>query len=368
MSVKQDQKRFRDIVKGKIKENFRKYITHEEMIGKRDQEFVKIPVPRINIPTFRYGPKQQGGVGQGPGKPGDPLQGDPQQGQSGQGQAGDTPGQHMLEVDVSYDELADILGQQLELPRIQPRGNKSIESQKNKYTGLRQIGPNSLRNFKASFKEALKRQIVSGTYDAEDPVIVPIKRDLRFRSFKTIPQPSANAVVFYIMDVSGSMGEEQKEIVRLESFWIHTWIKKHYKGLQTRFVIHDASAQEVDEETFFRTSESGGTLISSAYNLVKKLIEEEYPLDQWNIYIFHFSDGDNWSSEDTRYCIKLLREDLLSKVNLFGYGQVESRYGSGQFMKDLEKSMGDEQNFIMSRIANRDQIMDSIKTFLGRGQ
>ena len=109
MSVKQDQKRFRDIVKGKIKENFKKYITHEEMIGKRENEYVKIPVPRINIPTFRYGPKQQGGVGQGQGKPGDPVQGDPQQGEPGQGQAGDTPGQHMVEVDVSYDELEDCL-------------------------------------------------------------------------------------------------------------------------------------------------------------------------------------------------------------------------------------------------------------------
>ncbi len=368
MAVKQDQRRFREIVKGKIKENFKKYVTHEEMIGKRDQEYVKIPVPRINIPTFRYGPKQQGGVGQGPGKPGDPVQGEGQEGQPGQGQAGDTPGQHNLEVEVSYDELADILGEELSLPRIEPKGNKSLETLKTRYTGLRPIGPNSLRHFKSSYKEALKRQIIAGTYDAEDPVIVPIKQDMRYRSFKTIPQPSANAVVFYIMDVSGSMGEEQKEIVRLESFWLHTWIKKHYRGLQTRFIIHDASAQEVDEETFFRTSESGGTLISSAYNLVKKLIDEEYPLDQWNIYIFHFSDGDNWSSEDTRYCIKILREDLLQKVNLFGYGQVESRYGSGQFMKDLEKAMGDENNFAMSRIANRDQIVESIRAFLIKGQ
>lgn len=367
MSVKQDQRRFREIVKGKIKDNFKKYITHEEMIGKREQEYVKIPVPRINIPTFKYGPKQQGGVGQGQGKPGDPVQGDPQDGQPGQGQAGEGEGQHLLEVEVSYDELAEILGGQLELPRIEPKGHKSIESMKTKFTGLRPIGPESLRNFKASFKEALKRQIISKTYDPDKPIIVPIKKDMRYRSFKTVPQPSANAVVFYIMDVSGSMGEEQKEIVRLESFWLHTWIRKHYKGLQTRFIIHDASAQEVDEETFFRTSESGGTLISSAYNLVKKTIDEEYPLDQWNIYVFHFSDGDNWSSEDTRYCIKLLREDLLAKVNLFGYGQVESRYGSGQFMKDLEKSMGDEQNFVMSRIANRDQIVDSIKTFLQKG-
>jgi uncharacterized sporulation protein YeaH/YhbH (DUF444 family) len=230
MAVKQDQRRFRDIVKGKIKDNFKKYVTHEEMIGKRDQEFVKIPVPRINIPTFRYGPKQQGGVGQGPGKPGDPVQGDPQQGQPGQGQAGDTPGDHVLEVEVGYDELADILGEELSLPRIEPKGNKSLETQKTKYTGRRPIGPDSLRNFKSSYKEALKREIVAGTYDADKPIITPIKRDMRYRSFKTVPQPSANAVVFYIMDVSGSMGEEQKEIVPFVNVGLKVNCERVVKG------------------------------------------------------------------------------------------------------------------------------------------
>ena len=85
-------------------------------------------------------------------------------------------------------------------------------------------------------------------------------------------------------------------------------MKKHYKGLETRFIIHDAAAKEVDENTFFRTSESGGTLISSAYKLCQKMIEDKYPPHEWNIYPFHFSDGDNWSGEDTRLCVRLLKE------------------------------------------------------------
>ena len=85
---------------------------------------------------------------------------------------------------------------------------------------------------------------------------------MRYRSLQTEDGATGQAVVIYMMDVSGSMGEEQKEIVRLESFWINTWLKKHYKGLETRFIIHDAAAKEVDEKTFFSTSESGGTLIS----------------------------------------------------------------------------------------------------------
>lgn len=365
MSIREDHSRFRDIIRGRIKQNFKKYVTQSEMIGKREKEFVKIPVPQIEIPKFRYGPKQSGGVGQGQGNPGETVDGE--QG-PGQGQAGDQPGEHILEVDVSLEELADILGQELELPRIQPKGSKTVDTAVNTYNGRSNVGPESLRHYKSSYKEALKRYMSSGQYDAEDPVIVPIKKDFRYRSFRKSSKPQANAVVIYMMDVSGSMGDEQKEIVRLESFWINTWLKRNYKGLDTRFIIHDAAAKEVDEKTFFSTSESGGTLISSAYKLCKKLIDEEYPLSDWNVYPFHFSDGDNWSGEDTRLCVKLLKEFFLPHCNMFGYGQVESKYGSGQFLKDLEKSFPADERLVMSKIENRDRIVQSIKDFLGRGR
>ncbi|MBX9769287.1 MAG: DUF444 family protein, partial [Bdellovibrionales bacterium] len=303
MSIFGDSRRFKDIVRGKVKENFKKYVTHGEMIGKRENDYVKIPIPSIDLPKFKYGPRQSGGVGQGKGEAGDPMDGEQQ---PGQGPAGNEPGEHSLEAELSLDELADILGEELQLPKIEPKGNKSTDVTKQKYSGVGPIGPESLRHFKSSYKEALKRSISSGTYNPDDPVIVPIKRDMRYRTSRPVVTPQANAVVIYMMDVSGSMGEEQKEIVRLESFWINTWLKKHYKGLQTRFLIHDAAAKEVDEKTFFSTSESGGTLISSVYQLCNQIIKDEYPPNEWNIYPFHFSDGDNWSSEDTRLCMRIL--------------------------------------------------------------
>ena len=101
MSIREDLSRFKDIVKGKVKENFRRFVSHGEMIGKRENEFVKIPLPQIDIPNFRYGPKQQGGVGQGQGEPGQEA-GEPGE---GQGQAGETPGEHMLEVELSLSLL-----------------------------------------------------------------------------------------------------------------------------------------------------------------------------------------------------------------------------------------------------------------------
>lgn len=365
MAIEQDHKRFRDIVRGKIRENFKKYITQGEMVGRREKETVKIPIPQIELPRFKYGPKQQGGVGQGEGQPGEEVDG---QQEGDPTQAGDKPGEHGLEVDISFDELAEILGQELQLPRIEPKGSKQFVTTKYKLKGMAPVGPSNLRNYKASYKEALKRQMSMGTYNPDDPVIVPIKKDLRFRSFKQATQPQSNAVVIYIMDVSGSMGGEQKEIVRLETFWIHTWLKHHYKGLQTRFIIHDAAAKEVDEDTFFKTSEAGGTLISSAYNLLKKMIDDEYNPTEWNIYPFHFSDGDNWSAEDTKYCLRLLKDEILPKVNMFGYGQVESKYGSGQFLKDLMKEFPEDDKLITSRVPNREKIPDSIRDFLGKGK
>jgi len=366
MAIREDQNRFKSIIKGKVRDDFKRYVTNGELIGRREDEFVKIPLPRIDIPSFRYGPKQnEKGVGQGDGEPDESASGSSE---SGQGKAGDQAGEHLLEVEISIEELAEILGEKLELPRIEPKGSKNILAEKNKYSGIAPVGPEGLRKFKQTYKKALSRYISTGTYDPDHPVIVPIRRDFQYRTVKKTQLPHTKAVVIYMMDVSGSMGEEQKEIVRLESFWINTWLKKHYKGLETRFIIHDAAAKEVDEETFFKTSESGGTLISSAYKLCQQIIEADYPSSEWNIYPFHFSDGDNWSGEDTRLCLSLLKEFFLPRVNVFSYGQVESKYGSGQFLKDLQKEFSQDDRLTLSQIENRDKILNSIKDFLGKGK
>jgi len=361
-----DHRRFRQIIRGKIKENLRKYISQGEMIARKGKDQVSIPLPQVDIPRFKHGQRQQGGVGQGDGQPGDSLgQGEQQ---PGQGEAGDRPGEHLLEVEVSLDELAEILGEQLALPRIEPKGAERIVSFKDKYTGIRSTGPESLRHFRRTFKQALRRQISSGTYDPKNPSIVPIRDDRRYRSWKTIPEPQSNAVIVYMMDVSGSMGDEQKEIVRIESFWLDTWLRSQYTGIESRYIIHDAMAKEVDRDTFFRTRESGGTMISSAYKLCARMIEDEYPPDQWNIYPFHFSDGDNWSVDDTVTCVEILRDKIIPASNLFCYGQVESPYGSGQFIKDLQEHFPSEEKVVTSEIKGKDAIMDSIRDFLGKGK
>lgn len=362
--IERDYQRFRKLVRGKVKSNLSKYISRGEMIGKKGKDFVSIPLPQIEIPQFRFGNKGNGGVGQGDGQVGQPL-GQGQQ-QPGKG-AGDQPGGHILEVDLSMEEMAQILGEELALPRIEPRGKKNIVSTRDRYTGIRQTGPESLRHFKRTYKKALRRQISSNTYDPTDPIIVPIRADKQYRSWKEVQLPESVAVLIYMMDVSGSMTDEQKEIVRIEAFWIDTWIKAHYQGVETVYIIHDAAAKEVDEHTFYHTRESGGTKISSAYELAEKIIAKKYPPDQWNIYAFHFSDGDNWG-DDIPKCIELLNEKLLPKLNLFGYGQVESPYGSGEFYEYIHEMLGERDNVVCSRIPDRDSILGSIKEFLGTGR
>jgi uncharacterized protein len=145
-------------------------------------------------------------------------------------------------------------------------------------------------------------------------------------------------------------------------------LRRQYQGLESRYIIHDALAREVDRETFFHTRESGGTMISSAYRLASQMIDNEYPPENWNIYPFHFSDGDNWSMDDTLQCVELLRQQILPKVNMFAYGQVESPYGSGQFIKDLHEHFAADDRVVTSEIADKEGIVGSIKDFLGKGR
>jgi len=363
--IEQDHQRFKQIVQGKIRKDLRRFLSRGELIGKEGRKHVSIPVHDIDIPTFRYG-DNQGGVGMGEGEEGQPG--------SGPGQGGEDEGKHLLEVDVSLEELADILAQELRLPRIEPRGQHRITTLRDKYSGIRPVGPASLRHFKRTYREAMKRQIAMGNYDPANPIIIPIRQDLRFRSWTEVKKPQSNAVIVYMMDVSGSMGEEQKEIVRLEAFWIDTWLRRNYEGVESRYIVHDVRAGEVDKKTFFSVKEDGGTRISSAYTCCKELLEQHYDPADWNVYLFHFSDGDNSSDADNRLCVKIIDEELLPRCNMFGYCQVTSSYGSGSFLGVLNEAFrdgrSDEQGpkVVTSKVNTKDEIIESLRVLFKAGR
>lgn len=362
LPIEQDARRFRQIVRGKVRQNLRGYISNGELIGRQGRELVSIPIPEINLPYFRFGGRGKG-VSQGEGEVGTPIGRDGQPGSGGK-QAGDRPGAHLMEVELTLEELAEILGEELELPRIQPKSKNNVEGEVTRYTGLRRVGPEGLKHFKRTYREALKRQVASGTYNREHPAILPIRDDKRYRSWKVYPRPETNAVIIYMMDVSGSMSDRKKELVRLTAFWIDTWLRAHYHNLAARYIVHDAEAHEVDAQVFYSLRESGGTRISSAYELCEQMIRLDYSPSDWNIYAFHFSDGENFDEEDDEHCLQLLKEQLLPSLNLFCYGQVRSYYGK-QFIDNLASI--ELENLSTSKINDDEDIYTAIKTFLGKG-
>ncbi len=362
-----DRARFRDIVRGKIRQDLRRYLSTPELLARRGEKTVSVALPQIELPRFRFGRNEGSGLGQGPGDKGTPVEGAGENGMDGPG-AGSAAGQHILEVDVELDELACMLGEELELPRIEPRGKREISSASGRYRGVRSRGPSSLRHVRRTLRRALMRAICSGMYDPRAPLLLPVHDDQRYRARRSAPRPEASAVIMHMMDVSGSMGREQKEIVRIQAFWIDTWLRSQYENLEVVYIVHDAIAKQVDSESFFHLRESGGTKISSAFDLCLKLVQERYRPEDWNIYPFHYSDGDNWSARDTERCVALLRDEIAPRVNQFCYGQVKSAYGSGQFKKDLDEAFEHDQRIVTAGISDRGEIAQAIRAFLGKGR
>ncbi|MGD0229101.1 MAG: DUF444 family protein [Syntrophorhabdales bacterium] len=360
--IEPDRSRFRNIVRGAVKSGIRKYLSRGELIGKSGKDLISIPLPQLQIPRFRFGRSLQG-VGQGEGGPGDPIAIDPND--SG-AQAGGDPAEHMLEVELTIEELAGIMAEELALPRIEPRGKRNITATRDRYSGIAIKGPEALRHVKRTFRQALRRQLATGTYEDKNPYVWPYKEDRRYRSWKPTVEPDSNAVIFYMMDVSGSMGDEQKELVRLVSFWIDTWLMSHYRGVERRFIIHDAAAREVDRHAFFHTRESGGTRISTAYELAARLIHTAFNPEEYNIYTFHFSDGENFTDDNDKALAAL--KEVISLCNLSCYGQVEGSYGSGSFLGLLAEKIQGERKLVVARIRDKEAIYDALKAFLGTGQ
>lgn len=362
-SIDKDYHRFKRIVDGKLRENLKQFVKNGQRIVKKGRDSFTVPMPNIDIPRFKFG--SGNGVGQGNGKKGDEIGQGQGQPQPGEGEVGDGEGNKELEAEFSAKELASILGDELELPKIEPKGENLIAKKIFRYNTLGLNGPNSLKHMKKTMTNSMKRQMSLGEYDPKKPMFLPTKSDFRYRSYNVDYEYDASATVFYVMDVSGSMGQEQKERVRTASFWMNIWLKNNYDNIKVRYIIHDSTAKEVDEKSFFSTRESGGTLISSSYELMKEIIEREKIMD--NIYIFQYSDGDNWSGEDNSKCIDLMKNFFLKTVNMFGYAQVTSPYGSGEYLRLLEKQFK-EDDIVLAKIDKDEDILGSIKTFLGKGK
>ncbi len=188
--------------------------------------------------------------------------------------------------------------------------------------------------------------------------------DLRYKNFDQLPQPTTNAVMFCIMDVSGSMDQQTKEMAKRFFILLYMFLKRTYKDVEVVYIRHHTQAKEVDEQEFFYSQETGGTIVSSALNLMLEIIQDRFPKDQWNIYAAQASDGDNWN-DDSRICHKLLSDKILKIVRYFTYVEITQREPQNLWHEYLRLKQSHD-NFALQKIAEQQDIYPIFREFFAK--
>ncbi|KZZ45269.1 hypothetical protein A3759_10095, partial [Thalassolituus sp. HI0120] len=179
--------------------------------------------------------------------------------------------------------------------------------------------------------------------------------DLRYRSQVKVPVPSSKAVMFCLMDVSGSMTQDVKDIAKRFYILLYLFLQKNYDKIDIVFIRHHTSAKEVSEEDFFYSRETGGTIVSSALKLMNQVVEERYSGSEWNIYAAQASDGDNWD-DDSPLCAQILREQLLPAVQYFSYIEITPNQHQALWQAYDDLSKTHSQEFAMAQIRDAGDI------------
>lgn len=414
--INQDEKEFLDIIRGKLRKDLLKYIKRGQITIKGHGGGVAIPIETIQIPHIHFAPLPEDaeikegengegtdigpdiGIGEGPGDQGTdlgPVQPDEdceggEGEESGERQAGLGRGPNIIEIEIPPEDFYELFKETLELPNIKPKGERQIKTESRKYTDIRPVGPESLLQKKRTYKQALKRTISEGGYNPDEPIIVPIRQDKRYRVPELVTKPKNNAVVFNMMDVSGSMSREDRALVRYFCALCEFWLMCNYDGVEIVWIIHNGEADRVTKEIFFSTQRGGGTVISTAHVKMLEIIEEEYPPEQWNIYPFYFSDGFNFGSfdgmDDNDVCANLIGDRIVPFVNQYTYCEVNARrywwpsnakgerdpsqkfHPSGSFGLMLLEKFEGEPLIVCANLQEMEKIPEAIKAVFNQGR
>lgn len=359
----EDQKRHEEKVQEAIKNNLPDLISEENIILSNGKDVVKIPIRSLDEYRIRYNYDKNKHVGQGDGdsKIGDVVARDgsgngSQQKGAGKGQGpGDEAGNDYYEADVSLLDIQEALFKELELPNLKEKEQDKNTIEKIDFNDIRKTGLMGNIDKKKTMITAYKRNALEG-----NPGFHPIRQDdLKFRTWNEIIKPESRAVVLMMMDTSGSMGIWEKYMARSCFFWMSRFLKTKYESVDIEFIAHHTEAKVVTEEEFFTKGESGGTICSSAYRKAVDLIHDKYDTKKYNIYPFHFSDGDNLTSDNQR-CVKLVNE-LMSYSNMFGYGEV-NQYNRHSTLMSAYKNINDEQ-FRFHILKSKSDVFNAMKTF-----
>lgn len=360
-----NRKKFIDRAKAQVKKAVEDAVKNGKL-GELENGRIKVPVKKSDEPSIHHDPNTGRKTGVLPGNkeyvPGDTLP-KPKSGSGGAGSEGspDGEGEDEFYFTLSKEEFLEFFFDDLALPDLVKKELLKMDTPVPKRAGFTNVGNPAQLDTKQTMKKALGRRIAlnrpskkeiaelenalmeaienenleeAKTIQAElnalrkkakaVPFIDPI--DVRYKNYELKPSPSSQAVVFFIMDVSGSMDETLKTMAK--KFFILNLLLLHrnYKNVDVVFIRHHTRAEECSEQDFFYKKESGGTIVSSALKLVNEIIEKRYPVNDWNIYVSQASDGDNWGSDNET--VKAQLETLLPITQYYAYLETRSAYSS----------------------------------------
>ncbi|KOC97833.1 hypothetical protein ACS82_20525 [Vibrio parahaemolyticus] len=393
-----NRQRFLKRHKEQIKESVADAVNRRSITNTETGEDVSIPHKDINEPIFHQG---KGGVRERvqPGNDqfitGDKIErpkGGGQGSGSGEGNASpDGEGQDEFVFQISKDEYLDILFEDLELPNLEKNQIAKITEWKTHRAGFQTAGIPSNISVIRSLQQSLARRtaMTAGKKrllkELEDELtriknIEPAQQleenrlkkeieelrkkienvpfidtfDLRFKNYEKRPVPSSQAVMFCLMDVSGSMDQATKDIAKRFYVLLYLFLTRTYENVDVVFIRHHTQAKEVDEHEFFYSQETGGTIVSSALKLMDEIVKERYPVGQWNIYAAQASDGDNWADDSPR-CRDLLVNKLLPNCQYYSYIEI-TRRSHQTLWHEYEKLTDEFPNFAMKNIRSVEDI------------
>jgi len=398
-----NRQRFLRRYKKQIKKAISDQISERSITDIDGGESVSIPTRDISEPTFR---NDQGGVREGvlPGNKeftrGDRIKRPPGGGGGGQGRrASDSgEGEDDFSFEISRDEYLDMLFDDLELPNLQKNQLRRMTKSKTVRAGFTNDGVPANINIVRSLRSALSRRVAMGAEprrmlreaeaelealeqapDADELRLLQLRQevdhlrarlkripfidtfDLRFNNYVQRPEPTSQAVMFCLMDVSGSMDQETKDIAKRFYILLYLFLTRSYRNVDVVYIRHHTQAKEVDEEEFFYSRETGGTIVSSALELTRDIIAQRYPPTDWNIYAAQASDGDNWN-DDSPVCERILAKELLPQLRYYAYVEITRREHQGLWTH-YENLLKSHENFAMRHIREHQDIYPVFREF-----
>ncbi|OBT11325.1 hypothetical protein A9267_01345 [Shewanella sp. UCD-FRSSP16_17] len=393
-----NRQRFIERYKKQIKKSVSEAVTRRSVTDIDKGEKISIPTRDISEPIFHQG---QGGIRERVHPGNDQFnQGDqierPKGGGAGDGSGeGDASnsgeGKDEFLFEISNDEYLELLFEDLALPDLQQTNAKQMVEFETYRAGFTNVGVPANINIVRSLRSSHARRIamtagkkkklaqlkaelsnLENTPGTQAEVIIDLKQqiddlqkkidsvpfidsfDLRFNNFAKREKPSSQAVMFCLMDVSGSMDQATKDMAKRFYILLYLFLTQTYKNLEVVYIRHHTQAKEVDEHEFFYSQETGGTIVSSALNLMHEIQQKRYPADEWNIYAAQASDGDNWA-DDSPVCKQVLAEKILPVSRYFSYIEI-TRRAHQTLWREYENLQQDYANIAVQHIREVDDI------------